>query len=755
MSLKQQPFLEFGEFRLDAGQRLIRTADQSEILLAPKVFETLLVLVENHSVILDKDYLLKQIWPDAFVEEGSLARNISILRRALGESPDDQRYIQTIPKRGYRFIAPVKTVSDDRGVLVVAEQTTVQAAFDLELTETSKPSEATAPADSIPSPVSASRPAPWRLVTFASIVALASGAVLTAVVLTNRENPADSSRYGSAARMIATQLTNYGGTEAGGALSPDGRSFVFASDHGGTPDIWLRQVSGGEPVRLTNDDAEEADPVYSPDGESIYFTRRDRNGMGIWQTGILGGQSRKVMDGALKPAPSRDGQSLAYLSSETSPNDSGWTIKVSGLNGGSTRELVRNIPQGWFPPRPAWSPDGRWIAYTAGVLFGPAGVFVVDSATGQQRQVTQLPFGSTDAGQPTWLPDNRHLVVAYLPFSRQQASADIGVIDIQNGSISRLTSTVADGFSAPSVSADGSRLIVTSSRFLREVWKVPLGSDPDANGRAAVRLLDGSAAPLWTFVSRDGRTLLFNSPASGSRNLWTMPVDGSAPARQITGVPGDAVSHSSLSPDGKRVAFASIASGRSDIWTQNVDGTDLRQLTNDEPADSWPVWSPDGQWIAYNSFRNGRAETWRVRSAGGSLEKFPDGPSRGDWILRPGGGGSWSTWYTSNGLQLSDVERGVVLWTRPFPGLGLSLPMFSQDARSISAPFREGRDHDAIRIFDVATGNSRVAVRLPFHIAFRASWIDDDRALVVNRLDQISHIVLFDRFWDDEPAKKP
>jgi eukaryotic-like serine/threonine-protein kinase len=612
-----------------------------------------------------------------------------------------------------------------------------------------------AAADPIPAPVWRSRPAPWRLVTFASIVAVASGAAMTAIVLTNRENP-ESRPYGAAARTIATQLTNYGGTEAGGALSPDGRSFVFASDQGGSPDIWLRQVSGGEPVRLTNDAAEEADPVYAPDGESIYFTRRERNGSGIWQTGILGGQPRKVLDDAQKPAPSRDGRSLAYVSSEIGSNGLiGYTIKVSGLNGGSTRELVRSIPPGWGSPRPAWSPDGRWIAYSAGALFGPAGVFVVDAPTGQQRQVTQLPFGTNDSGQPAWLPDNRHLLVSYLPFSRQQAPADIGVIDSQDGSISRLTTTVADGFSSPSVSADGSRLIVTSSHFLREVWKVPLGSDPDANGREAVRLLEGSAGPLWTFVSRDGRTLLFNSPSSGSRNLWTMPVDGSAPARQITAVPGDAVSHSSLSPDGKRVAFASTAAGRSDIWTQNVDGTDLRQLTNDEPADSWPVWSPDGQWIAYLSFRDGRPETWRVRSAGGSLEKFPDGPSRGDWILQPGGGGTLSTWTIGGGLQLRDVERGTVLWTQPFPGLGLSLPMFSPDARSISAPFRETRDHDAVRIFDVATGKSRIAVRLPFHVAFRASWVDDGRALVVNRVDQISHIVLFDRFWDNEPAKKP
>src|SRR6266850_1762741 len=112
MSIKQQRWFEFGGFRLDAAQGILRS-ETEEIPLAPKVFETLLVLVENQNAVLDKDYMLKRIWPDAFVEEGSLARNISILRKALGESPEDQKYIQTIPKRGYRFIAPVKSIAEN------------------------------------------------------------------------------------------------------------------------------------------------------------------------------------------------------------------------------------------------------------------------------------------------------------------------------------------------------------------------------------------------------------------------------------------------------------------------------------------------------------------------------------------------------------------------------------------------------------------------------------------------------------------
>jgi eukaryotic-like serine/threonine-protein kinase len=609
-----------------------------------------------------------------------------------------------------------------------------------------------------------SAPGPSRgaFIVLASIAFFAIIVAAAALALWSRSGAVVLVPAGAPPQMVTTQLTNYGGTEASPALSPDGRSFVFVSDHGGTPDIWLRQVSGGEPVRLTNDEVSESDLAFAPDGERIYYARIGTNQPSIWQVGVLGGEARKVIEGGRRPAISRDGRNLAYLSQDS--NGSGPSIRVMELGGGSARTLVPKIHLGRLP-RPAWSPDGRQLAYSANELFGPLLVFVVDVETGQQRQVSHLPTGSNDSGQPVWLPDNRHLVVSYLTSSRVLAPVELGLVDIQDGSIARLTTTVADGFLEPSVSADGSRLIATSIRSLREVWKVPLGPDPDANGRAAVRLLDGSTDPMWTFVSRDGRTLLFNSPAAGSRNLWTMPVDRSAPPRQITTVPGDAVTHSSLSPDGTHVAFVSIASGNSDIWTQNIDGSDLRQLTNDENADNWPVWSPDGQWIAYRTEVRGIPDVRRVRASGGASEPFPDGPSRGDWIRQLEGIGSWSVSGSPEAvaIRLVNIERHAVIWLQTIrealtgngQPAGIALPMFSPDGRSISAPFQESRDHDAIRLFDVATGESRVAVRLPFHVQFRASWVEGGKALVVNRSEPIRHIVLFDRFWGGELENKP
>ncbi len=107
MTKQEQHFYEFGPFRLDvAERRLLR--DGNAIPLTSKVFDTLLVLVENRGHALDKEEMLKKLWPDAFVDEGNLSQNISILRKALGESTNDTRYIETIPRRGYRFIADVR-----------------------------------------------------------------------------------------------------------------------------------------------------------------------------------------------------------------------------------------------------------------------------------------------------------------------------------------------------------------------------------------------------------------------------------------------------------------------------------------------------------------------------------------------------------------------------------------------------------------------------------------------------------------------
>ncbi len=128
---KEKRLLEFGSFHVDTAQRLLFSGDRL-VPVTPKAFETLKVLIEADGRIVEKEEFLQKVWPDTFVEEANLARNISMLRKALGESPEDQKYIQTIPKRGYRFVAPVTTRSEARAAVLVEEHTRVEADFDIE-----------------------------------------------------------------------------------------------------------------------------------------------------------------------------------------------------------------------------------------------------------------------------------------------------------------------------------------------------------------------------------------------------------------------------------------------------------------------------------------------------------------------------------------------------------------------------------------------------------------------------------------------
>src|SRR5947209_8902919 len=110
MSNKTRRLYEFGPFRLDTAERTLFSGERP-VTLTPKVFDLLVLMLENPGRLLEKENLLKTLWPETFVEEANLSVNVSTLRKALGESPVEVRYIETVPKRGYRFVADVKEIT--------------------------------------------------------------------------------------------------------------------------------------------------------------------------------------------------------------------------------------------------------------------------------------------------------------------------------------------------------------------------------------------------------------------------------------------------------------------------------------------------------------------------------------------------------------------------------------------------------------------------------------------------------------------
>src|SRR6185369_7343272 len=118
MGSSETHLYEFGEFRLDTTERLLLRNGQA-VSLPPKVFDTLVVLIRHSGHLLDKQQLMTEVWPDTFVEDVNLSVNISALRKLLGESENGGHYIDTVPKRGYRFVAKVRELESDNDELIV------------------------------------------------------------------------------------------------------------------------------------------------------------------------------------------------------------------------------------------------------------------------------------------------------------------------------------------------------------------------------------------------------------------------------------------------------------------------------------------------------------------------------------------------------------------------------------------------------------------------------------------------------------
>lgn len=121
MTSSEKRFYEFGPFRLDLEERLL-SREGKPVQLTPKAFDTLLALLENSGKVLEKEEMMRQVWPDTFVEEANLAVNISLLRKALGNREDGGHYIETLPRRGYRFAARVREVTEEQPEMIMMER---------------------------------------------------------------------------------------------------------------------------------------------------------------------------------------------------------------------------------------------------------------------------------------------------------------------------------------------------------------------------------------------------------------------------------------------------------------------------------------------------------------------------------------------------------------------------------------------------------------------------------------------------------
>lgn len=630
MSSQQNQLYEFGPYVMDARSRIL-LKDGATVRLTPKAFDTLFVLVQHASQVVEKDQLLREVWPDIFVEEGSLSHNIHGLRKALGDDSSEPRYIETIPKRGYRFVAPVKIsqpqadttqigFSGMEGDAVVIEKHTYARVVSNEFEEqTGLPerlTEAELPAEHRPLwPDLGTRALPSSVVTenrkkrrLAAGVAAGALAVSAIALFVYMKRPPVSAPPLSRARSTLVRLTNNNAMDCEPVWSPDGGRIAFWSNRDGGKEIYVMDADGSNVKRLTNNLADDVNPTWSPDGRRIVFeTDRDGNQEVYAMDADGGNEVRLTRNNAadVTPSWSPDGSLIAFASNrDTGPpyNPYNLDIYVMNADGSNVRRIVDD-PE--YDVGPQWSPDGRKMLFMTG-RNGNFDVYEMNADGTEQRNLT--PDYDRSDGAPVWSLDGHNIA-----FSRRIEGKDqIFVMDSDGDNLKRVTHNSANNGSA-GWSPDGSKLVFQT--------------DQDGNLEIYTMSVDGELAQLTNDAaddlspdwSPDGTRIAFSSNRNGKQHIYVMSADGSS-LTQLTNSPAEDT-EPAWAPDGKRIAFTSLRDGNKDVYVIDADGTNPKRLTDDPGIDSSPRWSVDNR-IVFTSNRGGQADIYVMDGEGQNVARL-------------------------------------------------------------------------------------------------------------------------------------
>jgi Tol biopolymer transport system component/DNA-binding winged helix-turn-helix (wHTH) protein len=656
-------FYAFGPFRLDSAKRVL-LRDGKPVPLAPKALDTLLVLVENAGQLVEKAELMQRVWPDAFVEEGNLSKNIYTLRKLLGNGVDGREYVETVPKRGYRFVAKVSELPVTRPWVVadgagpperetnaappagpkVTEpipafgssqaRAVLPARPDLvhsEIIELPPRAGAEKPAEvDHPQPVTVPTPtrgALWNRRNAVLVLSALVGALLLWYL-----QPVPTPKV-----LGTVQLTHFGRAVAWISLASDGRVLYFEQKTGGELGIGRVPAEGGDATPVTTPFPYTLLQDISPDGLELLVKSTDgqQNDGPLWALPAAGGSPRRLgkviaHDAAWSP----DGRRLIYAS--------GPDLYLAKADGSESRKLITT---GGWARWPRWSPDGCTLHFT--LEDSGSHTLSLWEASVDGTNVHPLLLG--------WRTPPKHWL---------------------------------EGESGGEWTPDGKYFIFRSERNDHtSLWA--MREKPrfyQRSSSAPILLATTSFTLLYPLIARNGKRIFFPGARShrdreldrydaGLRQF--VPYLGGLPARWV-----------SFSPDGKWVAYIEdLNTAAGGLWRSRVDGTDCQQLTFGMAA--WlPRWSPDGKRIAFaGSEPGGRNRVYLLPSEGGTPE--PLTPQGEDPAWSPDG----------NSLLFAVVARGVMMDTwrifridlrtrhiTPFPGSeGLRAPVYSPDGKHVAA----------------------------------------------------------------------
>lgn len=618
--------------------------------LEPKVMQVLVLLASSAGELVAKERLLQTVWSGVFVGDDVLTRAISELRRVFTDDARSPRVIQTIPKTGYRLIAPVKL----EPAAAVSPARPVAAEIPSLIEEPQRgagsgASKSIGPAEQRePAPVKTKRGRPRRLAVYLASACLLSG--MGALAVWHFWPASSSPNWISHYRTVP--FTSYPGSEGQPAFSPDGNqiAFVWNGEKGGYKQIYAKILGTAMPVRLTSDGADDVNPVWSPDGRFIAFIRRSSAQNDIYIVPAIGGPERRIH--VLSDPTSWEYAGVAWSADEAhlifpdraSQQEPSSLFSIS-LHTLDIRRLTTPPPSWDGDWMPTLSPDGRMIAFIRGPESAVRDVFVTDAAGGQPRRLTndgRLVLGLA------WTADSRNVVFS----SNRDGSFSLWQVPAGGGAPVHLAAGGDNAYS-PAISRRGNLLAYAHGTGKWDIVRLDLKTAASAD--TAGQILSSNEQDSAPQLSPDGSRIAFQSWRSGTQEVWICAADGSDPV-QLTSFGGALTGSPHWSPDGRLIAFDSRPDGRAHIYMMSPDGGPPRQLTSGQFNDIVPGWSPDGKWVYFGSNRTGSWQIWTMPASGGAARQIT---TKGGMIAQPSLDGEW-VYYSKNG------EPG--LWRVPVKG---------------------------------------------------------------------------------------
>ena len=739
MSRPARPSYEFGPFRLDLSEQML-LRDGQPLPLTPKLFDVLRVLVQNGGHLVEKETLLKEVWPDSFVEEGALNRSVSVLRKALGESPSEQKYIETVPKRGYRFVAPVTERLHDHSRSIVEPQE--HTGVDIEATDTGS--------RSLPNTASRSGPPAGRA-GLSKRAAGSAGALLTVGALWyGGLKPGEPESKAPTTLAPAHLQVTFTGKEGYPTLSPDGRRIAYVSDETPEKKVMVQELAGGPPLAVFS--APEAGHLrWSRDGSELMLWARGSGMDGIYIMPELGGTPRRVVRDQYVACWSPDGSTIAvatYL---------GGKIWFLNTHGQKQRTIsLQRVHSSIF--------DIDWSAAN-GLL-----TFVTDDGQGRFTIWTIRPDGSdqkrivaenTQISSARWAPPGD----AIYYFRRLNQTNSLYKVLVPPGRENReaVTTSLITGLETNgsfALSADGKQLVYARAPYHSNLWMLEAGGHGKNQRTEAKELTRGTSLIERPSVSPDGTSIVFNVGHEGLANLYTMPITGGSP-KQLTFL--DSFSLEGVwSADGKQIAFASTEDGKPRVWTVDAGGGAPRALSSGDLSDSFDLAWSSGSQILYQQAGNRNyyaldPETREERLLVGdssvgwifSPVYSPDGRKIAVKRVRRPHGGIWI-------IDTSDRHETLVYKTSP----GSVAPLaWSADGSSIYAvegknaigrdlavPLGETMTDVKILRVPVNGGDVKTVAALPFEEIGSVSMSPDGRMFVFTVYSSRSDVWVVDNF---------